>query len=280
MFRLLRRVRDVRWEAKGLKRVPELACRAERLLPESEVSLEKVFNSREVGAEWEAAAGELHAFDIRDGTGEVNPGDRRAIFHLLGYFRARSVLEVGTHVGASTVSAAAALRAGRGAEEEQDPALVSVDVRDVNDPVSKPWARHGSPFSPAEMVGRMGCADFTEFVARPSLEYMAGCARRFRFIFLDGDHSAQTVYREIPAALELLEGGGLILLHDYYPGLRPLWPDGVVIPGPYLAARRLSREGAHLKVLPLGRLPWPTKLGSHVTSLALLVRKDVQAARG
>lgn len=279
-MRLLRRVRDRRWEARGLKRVPELACAAGRLLSEGEVDLEEVFGSRETGAEWDAAAAELEEFGIPDGTGGVNPGDRRAIFYLLRHFRVRSVLEVGTHVGASTVSAAAALRAC--GEKERGaglPSLVSVDARDVNDPASKPWAAHGARHSPAELVGRMGCAHSTEFVARPALDYMDGCARRFQFIFLDGDHAAQAVYREIPAALELLEEGGLILLHDYFPGLRPLWSDGVVIPGPFLAARRLMKEGAGLKVLPLGRLPWPTKLGSNVTSLALVVRSASKISR-
>ena len=270
---LLRRVRDIRWEARELKRVPRLGCRAERLLSEWEVNFEAVFSSREVGAEWHAASAELAGFEIPDGTGGVNPGDRRAIFYLLSYFRFRSALEVGTHVGASTVHAAAALRGNREARGAEPPALVSVDALRVNDPASKPWARHGAKYSPAEMIERMGCAHFAEFVAEPSLEYMAGCGRRFQFIFLDGDHSAKTVYREIPAALELLEENGLILLHDYFPGLRALWKDGSVIPGPFLAARRLMKEGARLKVLPLGRLPWPTKLGSNVTSLALLARR-------
>ena len=34
-----------------------------------------------------------------------------------------------------------------------------------------------------------------------------------------------TVYREVPLALGLLKPGGIILLHDFYPGARPLWSD-------------------------------------------------------
>lgn len=279
MLRLLRRLRDVRWEARELRRVPRHACRAERLLSERKVDLDETFNSHEVEAEWREAAAELEGFGILDGTGGVNPGDRRAIFYLLRHFRVGSVLEVGTHVGASTVSAAAALRACEERDDGAGPALVSVDVRDVNDTASRPWLEHGSSHSPAELVGRMGCARFTKFVARPSLDYMAGCPRRFRFVFLDGDHAARAVYREIPAALELLEEGGLVLLHDYFPGLKTLWTDGVVIPGPFLAVRRLMREGAQFKVLPLGRLPWMTKLGSNVSSLALLVRSASKTRR-
>lgn len=214
---------------------------------------------------------ELKAFEIPDGTGGVNPGDRRAIYYLVSYFRPRSVLEVGTHIGASTVHIAAALN---GYEKPDSRAnLVSVDIGDVNDPISKTWLQHGARFSPIEMITRMECSSLTEFATGTSLEYMRGSQRRFDFIFLDGDHAAETVYREIPAALRLLDRGGLILLHDYFPGAEPLWSDGSVIPGPFLATQRLRLEGAQFEVLTLGRLPWPTKLKSNVTSLALLVRR-------
>jgi len=79
------------------------------------------------------------------------------------------------------------------------------------------------------------------------------------------------VYREIPVALRLLNPGGVILLHDYFPDVKPLWSNGVVIRGPFAATERLKAEGARIEVLPLSELPWPTKLGSSVTSLALLV---------
>ncbi len=70
----------------------------------------------------------------------------------------------------------------------------------------------------------------------------------------------------------MLNEGGVILLHDFFPGMRSLWPDGAMLPGPALAVERLRSEGAGVEALPLGELPWPTKLGSNVTSLALLSR--------
>lgn len=94
---------------------------------------------------------------------------------------------------------------------------------------------------------------------------------RFDLIFLDGGHEASTVYQEVPAALKLLNPGGLILLHDIYPDQRPLWSDGFVVPGPWLAIERFKKEGAKVTVKPLGALPWPTKLDSNVTSLACLI---------
>ena len=125
------------------------------------------------------------------------------------------------------------------------------------------------------MLDRLGLGGLVTFVAGDSLDYMASCdggKDGFDIVFLDGDHSAAAVYREIPAALRILRPGGVIVLHDYFPELKPLWSNGFVLEGPYLATERLRREGAGLVALPLGALPWPTKLGSCVTSLALLLR--------
>jgi hypothetical protein len=83
------------------------------------------------------------------------------------------------------------------------------------------------------------------------------------------------VYEEVSAALRLLSPSGLVLLHDYFPNNRPLWNDNAVVPGPHLAVSRMTREGVGLQVLPFGNLPWPTKLGSHTTSLAVVARGNV-----
>jgi predicted O-methyltransferase YrrM len=181
------------------------------------------------------------------------------------------VLEIGTHIWASTVHIAAALRVSA-ATGGPAPHLTTVDILDVNDDATRPWLHYGSRHSPAEMIERMGMSGKVRFVARPSLDFLADAGPSFDFIFLDGDHSAATVYRELPAALRRLASGGLVLLHDYFPGCRPLWPGDAVIPGPWLGVERLRREGAGLTVVPLGDLGWPTKLGLNVTSLAAVVR--------
>jgi predicted O-methyltransferase YrrM len=219
--------------------------------------------------QWRTVEKQIARFAIPDGTGGMNLGDRRAVYHLVSALQPASVLEIGTHIGASTVHVAAALRDhGRQGQRR----LVSVDIRDVNDPAAQPWRAYGAAHSPAEMVRALGC-DFVEFVARDSLAYLAARAERFDLIFLDGDHSARAVYREVPAALQRLAPGGVVLLHDYFPGMRPLWSDGAVIAGPWLAIERLRREGLPVIVEPLGELPWPTKQGSSTTSLALLLRR-------
>ena len=120
----------------------------------------------------------------------------------------------------------------------------------------------------------MGFKLFIEFITDTSLDYFARCDNKFDFIFLDGDHAANTVYKEVPAALTLLNEGGMILLHDYFPNLKPLWSNGSVIPGPFLATEYLKVQGANIVVMPLGLLPWPTKVQSNITSLALLFRNE------
>ena len=50
--------------------------------------------------------------------------------------------------------------------------LISVDISDVNDSVAKPWLKHGSDYSPAEIIGRLECGSFVEFIRSDSLDYL------------------------------------------------------------------------------------------------------------
>src|SRR5690606_36651874 len=111
----------------------------------------------------------------------------------------------------------------------------TVDISDVNDPETGQWRRIGSTMSPATMMRRLGCSDRVQFFTEDSLKHLARSRGRFDFIFLDGVHAAGQVYREVPLALQLLADGGAILLHDYFPGGRPLWPNRRPVPGPYQA---------------------------------------------
>ena len=65
--------------------------------------------------EWESVSAELaRIHPIEDmKTGGVNPGDRRAVYYLIRSLRPANVLEIGTHVGASTLHIAAGLEAKR-----------------------------------------------------------------------------------------------------------------------------------------------------------------------
>lgn len=268
----LRNALLIQLDKRRLGAIPGRTCLAAPLIKGLDAeSLGQVFLSTKVESEWPEVEREISSLAITEQVGGVNPGDRRAIYFLMRHFRAHSVLEIGTHIGASMVPITAALRRNRQQDQGKTHHVTAVDIVDVNDEKTQPWRAYGSRYSPKEMLAKMGAADLVTFVVQPSIEYFSICDQHYDFIFLDGDHAGKTVYQELPAALRLLKEGGVVLLHDYFPGLRPLWPDGVVIPGPWLATTRLRSEGAALQVLPIGKLPWPTKQGTMTTSLAMVV---------
>jgi predicted O-methyltransferase YrrM len=259
-------------ESLELRRIPQIVCEAQILRSATGIVTDELFVSREIETAWGQAKKRLDVFFIPDMTGGVNPGDRRAIYYLIHHFKPTTVLEIGTHIGASTMHIAAAL-SEQIDRSEQNASLVTVDIVDVN-----AAQRQIQPqSSPLDMLQQLGFEIFVEFVIDSSLHYLETAKQKFDFIFLDGDHSAHAVYREIPAALKLLRPNGVILLHDYFPWLKPLWSNGSMIPGPFLTVQRLKREGAPLIDLPFGELPWPTKLNSNVTSLALLLNEEHHA---
>jgi predicted O-methyltransferase YrrM len=224
-----------------------------------------IFRNRGVETGWSAAAARIAPLGITAEAG-MNPGDRRALYYLVRHLLPARVLEIGTQAGASTVHLAAGLADAVGDEAR----LLAVDIRDVNDSETSAWRAFRLPQSPREAMERLGLDRMVEFRVARSLEVLGEPGEPFDLIFLDGDHRLRTVAAELPLALRRLRPGGFILLHDFFPGLRPLWPDGKVIEGPGLAVRRLRRAGWPIAALPLGELPWPTKQGTSRTSLALL----------
>lgn len=200
----------------------------------------------------------------------VNPGDRRALYYAISALRPRSVLEIGTHIGASTIHIASALR------NSGEPAhLETVDIADVNAP-DGPWKKVGLEVSPRDIARRLELADMITFYSTPSSSFMQNTEKKYDLIFLDGDHFPDTVYKEVSAALKLLNPDGIIVLHDYYPDAKPLFPDGIIIHGPYLAMNRIHAESPGMAVVPFGQLPWPTKQGTATTSLAFVVREQAR----
>ena len=268
----LKRQRRIHLENKDLQTISKEMCDSKNLLLQSKVNLDQIFKDPKNLEQWDEVKSKIDGLEFPDMKGEINAGDRKAIYLLISALKPPSVLEIGTHIGASTVHIAEAMNHHMEKMQSNHCKFVSVDVRDVNDPISKPWLDYEAKYSPKEMINRIGCERFVEFLTSPSLDYLSGCHQKVDFIFLDGDHAARMVYQEIPSALKLLNEDGLILLHDYFPDNQPLWSNGEVDPGPFIATERLKAEGVNITVLPLGELPWPTKLGSHTTSLALLLK--------
>jgi predicted O-methyltransferase YrrM len=231
------------------------------------LDLATALGSPDVGADWRAAEGRIAELGITPEAG-MNPGDRRALYYLVRHLRPRRVLEIGTQAGASTVHLAAGL-----ADTHPGPAsarLLTLDIKNVNHPETGAWRAFRLPQSPADAMRRLGYGELVEFRVGRSLDVLREPGERYDLIFLDGDHRFKTVLKEIPAALGRLVPGGYVLLHDFFPGLRPLWPDGKVIDGPQRAVERLQQAGWPIDVRPLGELPWPTKQGTRLTSLAVL----------
>lgn len=250
-----------------LARVPALPADVSHL--RRDVDLQTIFHDPDIEEAWKKDSAEV--FDhwpLAVGLGSVNRGDCRAIYYLVSALKPQKVVEVGTNVAGSSMFIAAALRSG-GIE---DSGLTTVDILDINAP-NGPWSFGNSLTAPPiEYAKRFGLAGYIEFVAEPALSYLANASADL--IFLDGSHAHQDVYREVSVALEALRPGGLILLHDFYPDGVPLFDNGSVVMGPYRAIERYKREGAGLKVIPFGELPWPTRREGEkgFSSLALLVR--------
>lgn len=213
----------------------------------------------------------IDSLNIPDGTGGVNPGDRRAIYHLVRFLKPKSILEIGTHIGASVIHFAAAIS---DLHEMNGARVDTVDLKDVNSEGSRPWVACGSKVSPRAMLKRLHLDSFVHFHTAESCDFLSSTKFRYDLIFLDGSHTKTAVKREVPLALRALATGGAILLHDYFPNGEPIW-DGVnVIRGPYDAIEALREEGWRIDVIPLGRLPWLTKLNTNLTSLALVTRSS------
>jgi predicted O-methyltransferase YrrM len=201
--------------------------------------------------------------------GWCNVGDRRAIFNLIRYFKPRSVLEIGTYVGSSTASIAAAMRLNT--LDGRPGSITTVDIVDVN-AADGPWHSAGLPAAPKDTVAATGFDD-VKFVSGDAKAFLRETRATYDFIFLDGSHQASDVYCEAQISQRILAPDGVVLLHDFFPNGEALWPGSPPLPGPQLAIDRLLREGAPLLVIPLGTLPWPTKAGTNITSLAVLTRQ-------
>lgn len=261
-----------RVETLKLNAVAEIKLDASNLHSAASVKTEAIFSNKDIWKAWESYESKIKALNIPDLTGGVNVGDRKALFFIFNHFKPKSVLEVGTHIGASTVHIASTLDYNF-KQNNVKSSFSTLDIRDVNCTIDKPWLKFKSPKSPKDLLKDLELAITTNFMSQDSLYYFEHTNDTYDFIFLDGDHSAQTVYKEVPKAVKCLNSNGIILLHDYFKLGDSANPNNKFNSGPYLAMQRHIKEGANVKVIPFGDLPWETKHGSKRTSLALLLRQ-------
>ena len=202
--------------------------------------------------------------NIPDLKGGVNEGDRKALYFLINKFQPLNILEIGTHIGSSTLSLALAAKKYGGK-------IDTVDIIDVNNEEIKYWKKYSSKNSPKKNLEDCKCKDLVNFIISDSKKFLRNSKNKYNFIFLDGSHSSDQVYNEISFALDVLDKNGIILLHDYFPKGEILWHETqMIIYGPYLAVERILKEGNCIKVQPLDNLPWKTKFDSNKSSLAVL----------
>jgi predicted O-methyltransferase YrrM len=255
-------------EQRSLGKIPSAPASFDHLRRVDRSDLNQLFHSDLVEAEWNEVQDELKQLGLWNPQGGTGAPDLRALYYLIRHFGCSSVLEVGTHIGCSTATTGIALGKQNGPER---PTLVTVDIADVNDETHGPWREIGLTNSPGRVIENLHLDFEVKFVQSGSVDYLRNTDQQFDFIFLDGDHTAGTVYREIALASRALRPEGLIALHDYSPRLMfQHYYDGWTIPGPYLAARRISREHETVDLIELGRLPWMTGKGTSL--LAILAR--------
>src|SRR3954453_22373109 len=96
-----------RWQ---LMQVPVRRFTAEPLRQMSRAQLEAAFQDEVISAAWWQDLTRISAaMPYEDIYGGVCPGERRAIYHLIAFFKPVHVLEIGTHIGASTLVIAKSL---------------------------------------------------------------------------------------------------------------------------------------------------------------------------
>ena len=254
-----------------LSKLPETRLDTTRLAQIEQADVQRMINGEHMHELWRDDEQSLQKLNFPEQALGVNAGDRRALYALISALQPKSILEIGTHIGVSTAHIAMATTRY---DNDDTPQIDTVDIVDVNvsSQALSMWKQYHAAQSPADSMALLGVAERVKFHQSDSLVFLSDSARTYDFIFLDGDHAASKVYQELPLAVSMLNDGGFILLHDYYPDLKPLFSDGEVICGPYLAVSRTRKTCPDLQLVPLGKLPWQTKLGSNNTSLALLGR--------
>ena len=233
-------------------------------------SLDKIFNSIEINNSYNKDKIIFDNLGIQELSGGVNSGDQKAIYFLIKFFKPKKILEFGTHLGASSASIALAMKS----EDLEDQKFSTVDIIDVNDIKTKHWLKYKSKNSALENIKSIGMEKNVNFLVSNSIDFLKNNSQKYDFIFLDGSHRAGYVYNEIHLSLKLLNKNGIILLHDYFPQGKKIWDGKDAIPGPYMGVKKIINLNPDIDVSPFGSLPWPTKLGTNYTTLALLYKKN------
>jgi predicted O-methyltransferase YrrM len=226
-----------------------------------ETNLNSKLNLQNFNDDYLKIAGNITTLEIPDLTGGVCSTDREIIYNLIKIIKPKKVLEIGTHIGSSTVTIALALSI-----INENGTLKTVDIIDVNDNLIKPWLKFKEKKSPLSNLRLLKIDKFVKFIVEDSSKFLKEDLSNYDLIFLDGSHRADHVYKEVSLALNLLNPNGIILLHDYYPASNP-------IPGPREAFKRINKENNQIDIYQLTNLDWAQSSKNIGSSLAILYKK-------
>lgn len=205
-------------------------------------------------------------------SGGINVGDQKALYFLINHFKPNKILEIGTHIGCSLANILLALKNIKSNNSEID----CIDLIDVNDRNQRNWEKYGGTFSPMEIVKKLEVLTKVYFFCTRSKFFLETNDKLYDFIFIDGGHKSDVVYYDIALSIKKLSSNGIILLHDYYKvpnrgnelDVAKKYKTGI-----FLACERIAKENGNIKVIPLESLPWETKIGTKLTSLAIVSKK-------
>lgn len=162
-----------------------------------------------------------------DVDGWLMPEEGEALFNMC---RDKTVLEIGSYCGKSTICIA-----------QSASQVVSVDTHDGRG-TPKPRDTY---FEFTENIERWGFEDKVFPFKGDTAGYAEiGGDDRFDRIFIDGDHSKESVQKDIEFALPRLADGGLLIFHDYR--ITPGEHDGRWDPGVTEAVDEFLDTGAEL----------------------------------
>ena len=140
-------------ERRRLAKMPKANFDAGQLRVLSRTQLEAAFVNEVTENAWRRDLESIsRIMPYADIYGGVCPGERRAIYHLIAWLKPQRVLEIGTHIGASTLVIAQALASHAG----PDSTLLTGDVLDVNNPAQGAFTRLGT-LSPWESLRQARC---------------------------------------------------------------------------------------------------------------------------
>ena len=81
------------------------------LCSSASLSLPDIYEDTDIAAAWEKDHEVIaRIYGDTDKYGGINPGDRRALYYLIMALKPKNILEIGTHIGASTLHIACALK--------------------------------------------------------------------------------------------------------------------------------------------------------------------------